>query len=30
VSLSGALHLDAITTYTEQATGSKYLIRPDR
>lgn len=30
VSLSGALQLDAISTYTQQATGSKYLIAPSR
>ena len=30
VSLSGALQLDAITTYAQQATGSKYLITPSR
>jgi NADPH2:quinone reductase len=30
VSLSGALQLDAITTYAQQATGSKFLITPNR
>jgi NADPH2:quinone reductase len=30
VSLSGALQLDAITTYAQQVTGSKYLITPNR
>jgi NADPH2:quinone reductase len=30
VSLSGALQLDAITAYAQQATGSKYLINPNR
>jgi len=29
VSLAGALALDAIATYARQATGQKYLIRPD-
>jgi hypothetical protein len=28
VSLAGALQLDAITAYAQQATGSKYLITP--
>jgi NADPH:quinone reductase len=30
VSLAGALQLDAITAYARQATGSKYLIIPNR
>jgi NADPH2:quinone reductase len=30
VSLAGALQLEAIATYAEQATGSKYLITPNR
>ena len=30
VSLPGALRLDNITAYAQQATGTKYLIRPDR
>jgi NADPH2:quinone reductase len=30
VSLAGALQLDAIATYARQATGSKYLITPNR
>ncbi|MGH9095388.1 MAG: zinc-binding dehydrogenase [Acidimicrobiales bacterium] len=30
VSLAGALHLDAIAIYGRQATGSKYLINPNR
>jgi NADPH:quinone reductase len=30
VSLSGALQPDAIATYAQQATGSKYLITPNR
>jgi len=30
VSLPGALHLDNITAYAQQATGTKYLIRPDQ
>jgi len=29
VSLAGALQLDAIAAYARQATGTKYLIRPD-
>jgi NADPH:quinone reductase-like Zn-dependent oxidoreductase len=29
VSLAGALTLDALTAYARQATGQKYLIRPD-
>jgi NADPH2:quinone reductase len=29
VSLDGALDLDAVRTYARQATGQKYLIRPD-
>jgi NADPH:quinone reductase-like Zn-dependent oxidoreductase len=29
VSLAGALALDALTTYARQATGQKYLIRPN-
>jgi hypothetical protein len=28
VSLSGALDLDAVRTYAKQATGQKFLIRP--
>jgi NADPH:quinone reductase len=28
VSLAGALSIDAIRTYTRQATGQKFLIRP--
>ena len=30
VSLAGALQLDVITAYAQQATGSKYLITPNR
>ncbi len=30
VSLPGALQLDNITAYAQQATGTKYLIRPDQ
>jgi NADPH2:quinone reductase len=30
VSLAGALSLDALKTYAKQATGQKYLIRPQR
>jgi NADPH2:quinone reductase len=30
VSLPGALHLDNLTAYAQQATGTKYLIRPDQ
>ena len=30
VSLSGALRLENITAYAQQATGTKYLIRPDQ
>jgi NADPH2:quinone reductase len=30
VSLPGALRLDNITAYAQQATGTKYLIRPDQ
>jgi NADPH2:quinone reductase len=30
VSLAGALSLDAIATYSQQATGQKFLIRPSR
>jgi NADPH:quinone reductase len=30
VSLRGALALDSLTAYAQQATGHKYLIRPDR
>ena len=30
VSLAGALRLDSIEAYAQQATGAKYLIRPDR
>ncbi len=30
VSLPGALHLDNLTSYARQATGAKYLIRPDQ
>jgi NADPH2:quinone reductase len=29
VSLAGALALDDLTTYARQATGQKYLIRPN-
>ena len=29
VSLAGALSLEAIRTYARQATGQKYLIRPN-
>ena len=29
VSLRGALALDTLTAYAQQATGQKYLIRPD-
>jgi NADPH:quinone reductase len=30
VSLPGALRLDNVTAYAQQATGAKYLIRPDQ
>ena len=30
VSLAGALSLDAIRTYAKQATGQKFLIRPQQ
>ncbi|MCZ6659728.1 MAG: NADH oxidase, partial [Gammaproteobacteria bacterium] len=30
VSLAEALQLDAITVYTKQATGEKYLINPNK
>jgi NADPH:quinone reductase len=30
VSLSGALQLDSITAYAQQATGTKYLIKPNQ